>query len=203
MPVSCKNQITSTEDDNKVYGVVNINRIYDQQKRLISDSEFVIVQSLFQKNNLSLSNLQTYRLLTNHGWRYVRCYQYYHGLELFTNDVVIIFDSLGIYSTTSGDLISSIPIDTIPGVKMKDAGILFYDQIVSDPWYKDSLNSFRSRGFSAELGIYNLNAGTGDSQMRFVLTWKITVTNRGDYPVGYVRADSQHLIYYSNGIVIG
>jgi hypothetical protein len=201
--LSCKKQSTPTETNSKGNEIIHINRLYHTHAPLISDSEFVIVQVLFQKNNLSLSNLQVYKLLTNNSYHFVRCYQFIYGLELFTNDVVFVFDGHDNYNSLGGELITSIALDTIPMVTTNDAGTLFFNEIKSDPWYKDSLESFLNYGFNAELGIYDMNTGTSYAPLHFVLVWKLTVTNGMEYPVGFIRADSLHLIYYFNGIIIG
>lgn len=203
MFISCTKQNSPTQNDKEGIVAVKINRTYHSQTPLVSDSEFVIVQDLFQKNNLSLSNLQVYRLQTDNLDRHhVRCYQFYGNLEYFTNEVIFHFNNQDIYYFLSGDLITNISLDTIPKVTATDAGTLFYGEIASDSWYKDSLSSFQRQGLDAELGIYDLNAGISYTPTNFVLAWKMTVANGRDYPVGYVRADSLSLIYYFNGVII-
>ena len=199
--ISCKkNTLTANGDlENEV---VKTSRIYNTQTPLVSASEWGSVQGLFQKNNLSLSNLQVYELQTSDGFHYVRCYQFFQGLELFTNDVVFVFDRDDNYSSLGGELITNISIDAVVRTTMYDASTMFFGKIVQDYAYHDSLDSFRYRGFNAELGIYDLNAGIGATQKHFVPVWKITAANGLRYPIGYIRADSLHLIYYFNGIII-
>jgi len=181
---------------------IQTKRIYHTQSQLISDSAMAIVQGLFQKNNLSLSNLQVYRLQTeNLGYHHVRCYQFYQGLNIFNNEVIFHFKNRDGYSSLSGELITSVTIDTVPKISVNVAGVWFDSQIAHDSRYKDSLNSFRHQGFNAELGLYDLNSGVSNMPKNFVLAWKMNVANRRrGYPVGYVQADSLRLIYYFNGV---
>lgn len=185
----------STNDD---LGIQTI-RYYNPQTPLIPHSEFVIVQELFKKNNRSLSNLQVYRLKKSFGY-HVSCNQFYKGLQLFTKDVIVHFDSTGKSSGLSGDFISSVAIDTVFKVPMKDAGLLFFKQLISDPLYRDSDSSSQNVSINAELRIYNRNAGSGNTPKKFVLVWKTTLANGGDVPIVYIRADSIQLISYDNGI---
>lgn len=199
---SCRNQNSPTEFEIIGGEFIKTTIINNPQEQLISDSAFAIVKSLFQKNNLSLSNLQVYRLLILDGFSYVRCYQFYQGYELYTNDVVFVFDKQGLFNSRSGDLVININIDTKPNLNADIAGNLFYREIENDPWYKDSVNYFLHQGFNAELGIYDLNAGSGNAQKHFVPAWKMTITdNEFPYPIAYIRADSLSLIYYTNGLV--
>lgn len=184
-------------------GLFQTKRVYHTENQLISNSEMAIVQGLFQKNNLSLSNLQVYRLDLHDDYHYVRCYQFYNNLELFTNDVVFTFNNQDILSFIGGDLITSITVDTRPKVSEKDAGTLFYGEIKNDWRFKDSLSSYGGQCFTAELGFYNLNSGMSSAQNNFVLAWKMKIANGSEYPYGYIRADSLRLIYYTNGIILG
>jgi hypothetical protein len=102
-----------------------------------------------------------------------------------------------------GDLINSVPVDTGPSVSETDAGMLFHEQIARDQEYRDSLNSFASRGFTAELGFFDLNAGISYAKKQFVLAWKVNVANGREFPCAYVRADFLQLIGYMNGVIIG
>lgn len=200
--ISCNKQNTPTETDKKGDEIIQTNRIYHSQVPLISDSALAIVQGLFQKNKLSLSNLQVDTLIDdNLGNHHVRCFQFYQNLEIFTGDVTFHFNNKDIYYTLSGELITGIAIDTIPKVSMGDIGNLFYNEIANDPDKKDSLSSFLSQGFNAELGIYGLNAGNSYAPRNFVLAWKMTVANGLEYPFAYIRADySFYLIDYDNGV---
>jgi hypothetical protein len=198
-----------TENEDKITAIIKTNRIYPSLIPAVSDSEFAIVKSLFDKNKLSLSNLKVYRLLENQSRYHVRCYQYYNTgsfrnslLEYFRNDVVFNFDKNNNYSSLGGDLINKIEIDIVPKAPMEEASNLFYDEINSDSWQKDSLESYYQEGFNAELGIYDLNAGLSYAEHNFVLSWRVTISNNLSYPQAYVRADSLKLIYYSNGIII-
>jgi hypothetical protein len=198
-----------TENEDKVTAIIKTNRIYPSLIPAVSDSEFAIVKSLFDKNNLTLSNLKVYQLLENQSRYHVRCYQYYSTvgfrnnlLELFRNDVVFNFDKNNNYSSLGGELINKIYMDIIPKVPMEEASNLFYDEINSDSWQKDSLESYYQEGFNAELGIYDLNAGQSYAEHNFVLSWRITIANNLSYPQAYVRADSLKLIVYWNGIII-
>jgi Zn-dependent metalloprotease len=198
---ACNEQNTPSEADKTE--LIQINRIYDTQNQLISDYAMNIARNLFQKNGLSLSNLQVWRLNSdNLGHHAVKCYQFYQGLKFYTEDIIFQFDSQDIYYNLSGELFESINIDTIPKIAICDAVTLFYKEIAADNWYKDSLSYFCRQGFNAELGIFNLNSGIGNASKDFVLTWKTTVAGGWKCPVGYIRADSLRLIRYANGVII-
>ncbi len=197
-PISCsKNAPTENGSEG-----LRINRMYHAQTPLIPDSEFAFVRTLFRQNNLDLSNLQIYSFQSDQGSSYVRAYQFYLGLQFFMNDMVFVFDQFGTLSSRSGASIGSFPLDTMPIVSMHDAAILYDSLIAADSWYKDSLSTFRRKGFDAELGIYDLNVGRGYGFPDYILSWKLTVNGRGEWPVGYMMADSSKVIYYSNGIII-
>ncbi|MHB8132448.1 MAG: hypothetical protein ACYDEX_26135 [Mobilitalea sp.] len=191
----------TVENDSEIETIVKTYRIYPSLHPLVTDSEYAIVNSLFSKNNLSLSNLKVYRLQENKGY-HVRCYQFYNSLELFTNDVVFNFDANNNYTSLGGKLINSIDIGFLPKVLMQEASNLFYKEINSDWYQKDSLDSYYNYGFNAELGIFDLNYGHSNAQENFVLAWRLTINNKSDYPKAYFRADLLELIYYSNGVII-
>ena len=184
-----------TENNEKVIPIVKTNRIYPSLIPVVSDSEYTIVKSLFNKNNLSLSNLKVYQLSENKGRYHVRCYQYHSSfsftislLELFRNDVVFNFDNNNNYFSLGGELINKIDINTIPKVPMEEASNLFYDELNKDGWQKDSLETYYNQGFNAELGIYDLNAGFSNAEHNFVLAWRLTVNNGYEYPMAFVKA---------------
>jgi len=198
MPISCTtNAPTENNPD-----VIHTSRIFHSRTPSIPDSEFAIVQTLFRQNNLDPSNLQIYGLLTDQGGYYVRASQFYLGLEFFTNDLAFVFDSFGTLSSMSGGIIGSFPLDTIPKAALHDAGRLYDSLIAADPRYRDSLDTFRSKGFNAELGIYDLNTGKSYDFPDFVLCWKMTVAQSGGWPIGYLRADSLKLVYYNNAVIV-
>jgi len=184
-----------------VHNFIKTNRIYHSQTYNITDSAFAFVRYLFEKNNLSLSDFHVYQLNTNMGSHHVNCHQIYNGLEVFPDNVTLTFDNNDNFIYLGGKLINRITIDTIPMVASSNANILFCNKISSDRWNKDSLNSFLNYGFNAQLVLYDLNVGTNFAPL-VVLTWKLTVANGSEYPVGYIRADSLSLIYYFNGIIV-
>ena len=192
--VSCKE--SSTENS----GLFQTTRVYRTQNHLVSPAELAIVQMLFQKNKLSLSNLQVYRLVVHKGTYIVRCYQFYNGLELFTEDVVFSFDQQNIVYSIMNDLITRMDVHWEPMVSEKDAGDLFYKEILKDYNSRNILNSGDKLVFYAQLGYYDLNVDTSNN---FILAWKLNVASSPKYPVAYIRADTLRLINYSNGIIFG
>jgi len=189
------------ENVSETKAIVKTFRIYPSFEPLVTDSEYTIVKRLFSKNNLSLSNLKVYRLREQTGY-HVRCYQYYDSLEVFSNDVVFSFNLNEIFTFLGGKLIDNINIDFLPKIPMEDASNLFYKEISTDEYQKDSLVAYINYGFNAELGIYDLNAGKSYDQENFVLAWRLTINNNSKYPYAYFRADVLELIYYSNGVII-
>jgi hypothetical protein len=198
--ISCEENISPLEIDGES---ITLNRIYPSLDPEIPDSLYSIVQNLFNRNNLSLTNLKVFMFTEHDNSKYIRCYQYYQSMEMFTNDVVFWFDRNDNYFSLGGDLINQPDLSGQVNVNMYDAAKIFYDNLKTDFWYKDSLSEFCSRGFTAELGIYDLNAGTSDSQKNFVYAWRIKVFGKDRFPVAYIRADSLLLIYYTNGVIIG
>ena len=198
--ISCEENISPLEIDGES---ITLNRIYPTLEPEIPDSLYSIVQNLFNRNNLSLTNLKVFMFTEHDNSKYIRCYQYYQGMEMFTNDVVFWFDKNDNYISLGGDLISQPDLSGQVNVNMNDAARIFYDNLKTDFWYKDSLSDYCSKGFTAELGIYDLNAGFSYTQKNFVYAWKIKVVGKERYPLAYIRADSLLLIYYTNGVIIG
>jgi Zn-dependent metalloprotease len=202
--ISCKEQDGLTENNQKRNEILQTTRIYHAHTPLISDSAMAIIQRLFQKNGLTINNLQVVQLSTdNLGYNHVRCLQFFRDIEIFNEEVIFHFNNLDVYYNLSNELIARVDVDTMLKVAMNEASNLFYREIAADPLFQDSLTSFRSQGFNAELGIKNLNAGIGNVPKHFVLAWRMTITNGWKYPFGYIRADSLYLIYYFNGIIYG
>jgi hypothetical protein len=200
--ISCKKEQAPTEISETNDCLVQTNRIYHSMAPLISTSDSILVQSLFQKNNLSLLNIQVWFLSKDVyfvGDHYVFCDQYYHGMHIFPSEVIFWFNDQDILYNTVGELIDRITIDTIPRVTTDSAGILFCHAIATDSLFKNSLSSFRSYGFNAELKINNLDYDKESIPKRFLLVWYLTVANGSKYPAGCVRADSLSLLYYDNG----
>ena len=126
--------ITNVEE--QIVSIIKTNRIYPNLTPTVSDSEYVIVKSLFDKNNLSLSKLKVYSLQNNQGY-HVRCYQYYGSnsqtndlLELFTNPVVFNFSENDSSYTLGGELIDKVNINLNPKVTIAEASNLFHDYIL-------------------------------------------------------------------------
>jgi hypothetical protein len=191
--LSCKEVTTPSEDN-----TLKVNRIYSAQTPLISDSSFTIVQGLFQKNKLSLTNYRVVNLFIYFDkTKTVWCYRFCQGLDLFAHEIIwFYFDSSNVYRGLSGDT-SAINFSLAPAISMNDAAMTFYSRINSDTLYKDSVDYFRRQGINAELGIYNLNSGISYAKAHYVLTWKLNVANYWKYPEAYIRADSLSIIQYS------
>ena len=154
-------------------------RIYHSTTPLVPETDMAFVQDLFKKNNLSCADLEVWLLRRDvdstgqpsPGRSFVFCNQFYRGLEISSSEVIFWFNNEGIYYYMVGELFTGITLDTIPGVSLKDAGMLFYRGIVGDRLYADSLRSFRSRGFNAELGIRDLNLGTNRAPSGIFYLW--------------------------------
>ena len=151
-----------TENEEKVTAIIRTNRIYPSLVPAVSDSEYVIVKSLFKRYKISLSGLKVYRFLVNRDYKdyHVRCYQYYISngfmddlFELFACDVVFNFYEGRDYYYKGGELIDNLQINVKPRVTMAEASNLFYKEMKTDWWYKDSLASYSIKGFNAELGL--------------------------------------------------
>lgn len=183
-------------------GGFSVHRVVHSQTPLVSDSEYAWVRTQFQKNNLSLEDLQVLSVMQSGSIRYVRCSQFHRGLQIFYRDIVFSFNASGINDYIGGDTAIHITASPSPGVPMELAGAIFREQIGRDFWYKDSLGAFLKAGFDAELGFFDANGSAADAPENFVLAWKLTVTGRMPYPFAYVRADRIGLLQYWNGVII-
>jgi len=198
--ISCKKHNAPIQPESDV--VVPTSRAYYSTASLLSDSVMQIVQGLFKRNNLSMANLQPYRLdQDNYGFTHICCNQIQYGLKLFFYQSNFHFkaDTL---TSISGDKVNGFMIDTVPRTSLTKASTLFYNAIKEDIWYSDSLNSFVNHEFSAKLGFYDLYIFVGRSEKRFVLAWELSVKNTRRYPIAYIRADTASMINYSNGVII-
>ena len=205
--VSCERTYVPTDDNTRLDEAVQTSRIYHSTTPLVPETDMAFVQDLFKNNNLSFADREVWLLRRDvdstgqpsPGRSFVFCNQFYRGLEISSSEVIFWFNNEGIYYYMVGELFTGITLDTIPGVSLKDAGMLFYRGIVGDRLYADSLRSFRSRGFNAELGIRDLNLGTNYTSIRFVLAWNLHV-NGLSRPSAWIRADSLQLLYYDSGV---
>ena len=191
--------------EEQIVPIVNTTRIYPSLTPTVSDSAYTIVQSLFNKNNLSLANLKVDSLTYDQGY-HVFCSQYYgpnsktaYPLELYINPVIFHFSENENNYTLSGTLIDKVDIDLNPRVTIAQASNVFYDYIDADGWYSGLLNDYLNLEFNAELGIIDFYAGLNNGNHYFVLAWKLTISG-SKYPAAYIRADFLQLINYSNGI---
>jgi Zn-dependent metalloprotease len=167
---------------------------------LISDSDLSTVKSLFESNNLNLDNFLVYRLQEDDmGYSHVRCLQFINNLNVFSNEVIFHFNSQGQYYFLSGELISSININTSPAMCSEEVVTLFLHNVNNDGFYKRNIAQIENGCFICELGYYDLNIGTSNEIQKFKLAWRIRPKGL-DYPYAYINDTDHTLIYYDNGI---
>ena len=167
---------------------------------LISDQELSVVKSLFKSNNLSLENLQVYRLQKdNQGYTHVRCNQYTNNLIVFFDEVIFHFDNQNHYYFLSGELISTINVWPYSSMGTWEVGKLFLQSIKNDHFYGNDILHYENSCFTCELGYLDLNGGTSYADHNFRLVWKIT-PEKSQYPNALIDDSERKLLYYDNGI---
>ena len=165
----------------------------------LSKSEMEVVKNLFNRNQLDYTKYQFTKIKKDElGYCHIWCYQFANNLMIFTGDVVFHFDKYDMYNFLSGDLISSIDLDTKFSMKKNNVVKKFIDRIEQDDSNKG--NRKKTNGcFDVEYGYYDLNAGKGYADKKFTKAWKIT-SRKEKYPFAYINDENSEIIYYDNGI---
>jgi hypothetical protein len=163
-----------------------------------------IVRTLFRTNNLSLENLRIDRFSAESPtdliptaesgiFYHVRCTQFVSGMEVFSQELIYHFKDSNRFYGISGHRVEAPGVDTLPKISMDVALAGFCKSIGDDHVYTDSLESFMRKGFTAELGYYQLEPG------HLTLMWRLNVVDRL-VPESYIRADSIAVPRYDNGV---
>jgi Zn-dependent metalloprotease len=133
---------------------------------------------------------------------HVFCSQYVNNLKVLSNSVIYHFDRQGLYSSISGELISTINITTSPSMSVCNVIAMFSQSATNDGFVgtKDHTSQIDTGCVTCELGYYDLNAGSGNSTHNFKRAWRIR-TNGSSYPYAYINDSDHSLISYDNGVV--
>ncbi|RPI05228.1 MAG: hypothetical protein EHM64_07310 [Ignavibacteriae bacterium] len=197
---SCR-QSTSSDENNSL----KVTRIYFTP--IQSDSITSAARSLFQKNNLTLTNISVAHYQDDAkrtGFIYLWGVQMYQGLALASlvdyDYLYFRFDSTGKFVDSIGRQIPTLNINVNPKVSPMLAAYVFYNALESDSaaisvFGSSYLDSCRSHGFTAELVLFDRKHNSSDPK-NFILAWKVKVDDEYPIPSSIVRADSMQLIGY-------
>lgn len=167
-------------------------------QNLISESDLSTVSSLFGTIGMSLNKYLVFRFQTDQlGGKHVKCYQYVNNIKIFSDEIIFHFDSQNRFTSLSGEIISTIDINSVPKMSKNDVVKLFLELVDEDGRF--SSRSLKNECIQCEIGYYDLNAGTSNQTHNFKLTWKI----RGEdsvYPFAYINDTDKSKIYYDNGV---
>ena len=90
--------------------------------------------------------------------------------------------------TIFGSRISDIGVSVIPKILEYEAAKIAYDKIRT------------TMILTADLGLWDLYAGTGKSGHNFVLVWKIMPKGSKSYPFALINANDGSIVMYDSGI---
>ncbi len=175
----------------------------DQEAILLPDSVIVFIQNLFESNSLDYSNYQFYEASTSSsGYYHVKCHQFIKGLKLFTNDLGFHFNEDNICSSVprDEDIVTNIELDTVRNLEQNKLVGIFVDSLRND-FFFNSANEYLldTCCFDIEFGYYDLNTGTGITDMYFTKVWQISLKNR-DYPLIKINDITSEILRYDNGV---
>jgi len=165
----------------------------------ISSTDLARAKELFQKNNIDISKVSIVSFSTDQfGKVHIGCRQFYKGLRSFSDSLTYHFDETGkamdrsaIDGTKnifiSGDPIGNITLSDKPGITMYQAA-------------SKVSTKMKSKSFTAELGVLDLNGGASDKQQNFVLVWKIMPKTAQIFPFALVDAQNGDVLRYDDGI---
>ena len=153
-----------------------VERIIPNSNHTISSEELNTVQFLFEKNNMSLENLQCYKL-TNYTptQRFdLYCNQFYQDLPVLTHELEYVFnwDATPGYKTNpfKGSVIPTDQNLSIePIISMEEAARIAKSRIDEDE-------------FTAILAIYDSNLFGGVQDSDYELVWLLKPTDRNTSP---------------------
>jgi Zn-dependent metalloprotease len=169
---------------NKNLFKVSVDKITSNSDHLVSDQ---ILQEMGYLVDIieSSGEFQIYNYSTDQYGSYARCNQYYHGFPIFLGDVNFIFiDGADIV----GDVVDTINVSTIPKIEYQKAAEIA-DQLINS-----------KKSYTAELGFFDINGGTGINVQEYKLCWRIAVEN-GEYLYAIIDAQTGVVLKYDDGIM--
>lgn len=184
--------------------------VTDHSGHSINNSNIPIINGLFSSNGIDNSkyryiyysndSVQTYfPPFTKFNDKIIRVKEFTNGLEIFTGEILFAFRNNS-FNYRSGNSSGGTTLSTTPTLTAGQIRTLFLGHIEQ---FDHNGNQFKDSCFSAQLGYFNLNAGTGNSTENLIKSWKITLKNSvypSEYPIAYYQDNDGKLIYYDNGI---
>jgi len=170
-------------------------------KTALSNSEMNTVKYLFDHNQLDYTKYLFTQLQEDEsGYHHVRCRQFANNLIIFTGDAIFHFDENDNYYSLSGNLITTINLNTKSSMKYDDVVKKYVELVTVDETFDAlTLEDIIHGCFDVEFGYYDLHAGISDTNENFTKAWKIKPTSN-DYPYAYINDENAETIYYDNGI---
>lgn len=172
---------------------ISVKLIQTDTTHTITDEELITVKRLFEYNDISLNNLQVYRMVIctkNHF--HVSCRQFYNDLPVFFEDIGFTFSPDSQLFDQPNERITELDISLIPEISEFDAAKNVHDHV-------DFLSS--AKFYFAELGIYD---DYNDSdETCYTLVWNIRTDSTSQYPFAMVDAINNKILAYDSGIRIG
>jgi len=182
---------------------LQVTQIRTNTNHTVSAEELAKVRGLFQKNNIDMGTLAiTDVTVDERRESHIRAEQFYNNLPILLGGQIIyhfhsdgkVYDrsiidgTTGIY--TSGERIGNLNISIEPNISASAAARTAREKMKS--------NYF----FTAELGFWDLTAGTSYTKPDFVLVWRIKPKGADQYPYAIINANTGELIRYWDGIII-
>jgi PKD repeat protein len=205
-PFTIKLVASNDYSTDSIFKTVSINkicmkRIYtDPNKQLVNDSVFSIIKDLFSKNSLSIQNLQFYEY-TKGNFTNIKCNTFNKGLEVLFSTQIFKFDKNGNFLDRTGEVDIPASLDTIPNYPLDSASRFLVADFLNDYLMVSASVNLDTACVYANLGYWDILAGTGSSTHQYTLAWKMTFNNR-EYPLEIVDAQTNKHIYYDNGVRI-
>ena len=183
---------------------LQVTQVRTNTNHNVSTEELSRVKNLFQKNNIDLGTLAiTSVKIDEQGASHIRAEQFYKNLPIFLGGQIIYhFDSSGkaLVDSTNPDGTNHIYIS---GERIGNLGISTEPSISAPTAVRTARESMKSNYFfTAELGFWDLTAGTSNTESNFVLVWRIKPKGADQYPYAIIDANTGKLIRYWNGIII-
>ncbi|WP_188810804.1 hypothetical protein [Hymenobacter cavernae] len=172
----------------------------------ISAANYTKATSLFQQNNISLTNLRITRFLeddivlngvTNHHVN-VSVTQYQNTLPFFTGTIIYAFKN-GRLNFTGGEKLTT-DISATPTLSLAAVRSLYFDEFrkYSQQGSYLKVEDFLNKCLTAELGYYNYR-GVGMPN-KTVRAWHILPKGKS-YPEAYIADSDGSTIYFFDGVV--
>lgn len=190
-----------------------ISRLTYSTASTIKPADLATTIQLFNKNNISTSNLSFYKF--NHDtttkyylpgqYIFINAVQYYKGVPIFTSDLIWEFYNDNV-TFTSGNRYTSLNPDTTSTPKLQALRKLFLDQLNKDVnyAYNGMLGGkiYQDSCLTAQFGYYDLGLNASPpTPGNLIKVWLVAPKGKS-YPYAYFKDDKLNtLLGYNDGIV--